>query len=79
MKWQNHFTIPGYGDTVFQTDSKSKKEFAEAELIIEVPSSRWGLPTKHTQEGHEPISIASNLGYTILQSQGWLVAFSKRT
>ncbi|MBO4333739.1 MAG: hypothetical protein J5875_11320 [Paludibacteraceae bacterium] len=74
MKRRSLFNIPGYGDTVFQTDSKSIKEFAEAELVMEIPSSRRGLSTKHTQEGHEPISIASDLGYTILQLQGWLVA-----
>ncbi|MBR6041934.1 MAG: hypothetical protein IKP37_04785 [Paludibacteraceae bacterium] len=34
-----HSNIPGYRDTVFQTDSKSKKEFAQAELVMEVPSS----------------------------------------
>jgi len=37
-----------------------------------------GLPTNHSQEAHESIGIASNLGYHILQLQGWLVAFSKR-
>ncbi|GEM_PF-3608786 len=39
---------------------------------------RYRLPDgdflQHTHEEHEPIGIASNLGYTILQLQGWLVA-----
>ncbi|MBO4331852.1 MAG: hypothetical protein J5875_01650, partial [Paludibacteraceae bacterium] len=25
MKWQNHFIIPGYRDTVFQTDVKGER------------------------------------------------------
>ena len=40
--------------------------------------SRYRLPDgdflQHTQEGLKPIGIASNLGYTILQLQSWLVA-----
>ena len=43
--------------------------------VIEIPSSRRGF---QQTEVHESIGIASNLGYHILQSQGWLVAFSKR-
>ena len=39
---------------------------------------RYRLPDgdflQHTQEGLKPIGIAANLGYTILQLQGWLVA-----
>ncbi|MBO4331849.1 MAG: hypothetical protein J5875_01635 [Paludibacteraceae bacterium] len=60
MKWQDHFTIPGYGDTVFQTDSKSTKEFAQAELVMEVPSYRRAATKQNKRQLTGKKQIADN-------------------
>jgi hypothetical protein len=60
MKWQNHFTIPGYRDTVFQTDGKLTKEFAQAELIMEIPSSRRTETIQNKRQMTDKKQVADN-------------------